>query len=526
MSNPTEILIEKLKLRLILRERVFIKWEDESRTPRTLGSRLKCNGQNLNFFIAIYHDKEGHLHIHFSLEVSVILGTNKQKIEMLLVVPPDTHTNFSDTTKPCLISNIGNLSHLDASAIHDAEISDSMHVICLQFDLIAKGFIITKKKKNITTIKPRNYSSKELIGSFESLSDAKTFTVYIKPNDYALVGLEEVRSRISNTGTNIHKTNMKEIYIGQTPALVEWSRLGPVSLLPPYTKNPHLLPEVQAPRSLPIFEQETSSVNIIGATTTETLPQTLPRHTSTMVHDTLSHDCEELLHIPVNLDDVENDPRYIEINFDVDSDEEQLAKAQLANLDSRGLNQQLDYNSEISQALNSRLLKWIQTTMRINSNVYEHKRLTTKLSILGNCVRKSDIRLFNATLFWCSALFFYDPLDSDPDNTLGLWKETNSWLISDIANLIRWANGIHHDIEIDIVLMKHFMKLGDVARVTALDSRCNKDEYYDQKGVCTTCVLTEFNKLGNGDSKEKNKPVCRKRKGLGAHNTASKLIKM
>ncbi|KAF7909711.1 uncharacterized protein EAF01_003429 [Botrytis porri] len=526
MSNSTEILIEKLELKLILRERVFIKWEDESGTPRTLGSRLRCNGQNLNFFIAIYYDKEGHLHIHFSLEVSIMLGSNKQKTEILLVVQLPPHTNFSDTTKPRLISSIGNLSHLDASAIHDAEISDSMHVIGLQFDLIAKGFIITKRK-NTRTIKPRNHISKELIYGFESLSDTKTFTVYIKPNDYALVGLEEVRNRLSNTPINIHKTNMKEIYIEQTPELVEWSRLGPISLLPPDTKNPHLLTEVQAPRSLSTFEQETSSVNIIGATTVETLPQILPRHNSTMVHANVSHDCEELLDIPVNLDDVENDPRYIEINFDVDSDEEQLAKAQLANLDSWGSNQQFDYNSKISQALNLRLLKWIQTTMRINSNVYEHKHLTTKLSILGNCVRKSDTSLFNATLFWCSAMFFYDPLDSDPDNTLGLWKETNSWFISDIANLIRWANGIHHDIEINVVLLKHFIRLGDVARVTALDSRCNKDKYYDQKGVCTTCVLTEFNNLGNSNSKENNKSVCRKRKGLGAHSTAaSKLIKM
>ncbi|RAL59889.1 hypothetical protein DID88_000516 [Monilinia fructigena] len=319
---------------------------------------------------------------------------------------------------------------------------------------------------------------------------------------------------------------MKEIYLGQMPELVEWSRLGPVSLLPPYTKSPHLLPEVQASRSLPIFEQETSSANIIGATTAETLTQALPCHNSTMVHEIVSHDCRELLDIQVNLDDIENDPRYIEMNFDVDSDEEQLAKEQLANLNSWESNRQLEHDSKISQALNSRLLKWIQVTMRINSNVYEHKRLTAKLSILGNCVRKSDTGLFNATLFWCSALFFYDPLNSDPDNTLGLWKETNSWIISDIAKLIRWANGIHHDIEIDPLLLEHFIKLGDVARVTALDGRCNKAEYYDQKGVCLTCVLTQFSKLGNSDSKKSNKSVCQKRKSLGAHGIASKLIKI
>ncbi|KAM0145564.1 hypothetical protein ACHAPC_003443 [Botrytis cinerea] len=507
MSNPTNILIEKLKLRCLLRERVFVKWEDQSGAPCTLGSRLKRNGQNLEFFLAAYHDEEGRIHIHFSLKASIILGGDREKIEMLLVVPPDA--NFAESSKRRLISNIGSLSRLDASAIHDAGLSDSVHVICLQFDLSTKGFIVTKGNNAANaTIKPRNYTSKELICGLESLSDTKTFTVYIKPNDYAMVGLEEIRDRLSNSPIDIHKTNINEIYTQQVPELVEWNKLGSMSLLPPYTRNPQLFTEVQAPRSLPVFEQETSSVNVV------------------------SHDCEGLLDIQVNLDDIENDPRYIEMNFGVDSDEEQLAKEQLANLDSRGLNQQLDYDSKVSQALNSkvsqaldsRLLKWIQTAIRINSNVHEHKHLTIKFSILGNCVRISDTSLFDATLLWCSALFFYDPLNSDPDNTLGLWKETNSWLISDIAKLIRWANGIHHGIEMGPAL-KQFMRLGDAARTAALDRRCNRDEYYDQKGVCITRVLTEFSKLGNSDSRE-NKSVCEKRKSLEAHCTASKLTKM
>ncbi|KAM0147856.1 hypothetical protein ACHAQE_010085 [Botrytis cinerea] len=523
MSNPTDILIEKLKLHCLLRERVFVKWEDESGTPCTLGSRLRRNGQNLEFFLAAYYDEEGRIHIHFSLTASIILGGNKEKIEILLVVPPDA--NFAESSKRRLISNIGNLSRLDASAIHDAGLSDSVHVICLQFDLTTKGFVVIKGK-NTATIKARNYTSKELICGLESLSDTKTFAVYIKPNDYALVGLEEVRNRLSNTPTDIHKTNIKEIYTQQAPELMEWKKLDPKSLLPPYTKNPQPFPKVQTPRSLPIFEQETSSINIIGVATAETLPQTPPRRNSTLVHDIVSDDCEELLDIQLSLDDIENDPRYIEMNFGVDSDEEQLAKEQLANLDSRGLNQQFDHDSKISQSLNSRLLKWIQATIRINSNVHEHKHLTTKLSILGNCVRISDASLFNASLFWCSAVFFYDPLDSDPDNTLGLWKETNSWLISDIARLIRWTNGIHHDIEMGPALLKHFIRLGDAARAAALDSRCNEDEYYDQKGVCITRVLTEFSKLGNSDSKDNDTSVCRKRKSLEAHTTASKLIKM
>ncbi|ATZ54442.1 hypothetical protein BCIN_10g04450 [Botrytis cinerea B05.10] len=520
MSNATGILIEKLKLKLILRERVFIKWEDDSGTPCILGSRLRCNGQNLNFFIAIYYDEEGHLHIHFSLEVSVILGGTKQKIEILLVVPPDT--NFSDTTnKPCLISNIENLSHLDASAIHDAEISDSMHVICLQFDLITKGFIITKKKKNTTTIKPRNYTSKGLIRGFESLSDTKTFTVYIKPNDYALVGLEEVRNRLSNTGTptDIHKTNVKEIYVGQTPELVEWSRLYPVSLLPSYTKNPpQLSPEVQVPLSPPIiFEQDTPLINTIEAAIEETPPRFPTRSNSISVHGIFSG-CEESSDSEVNLDDAE---KHMRIDFDVDSDEEELAKEQFAN-NSRESNEQFDYDleaSQVSRMLSSKLEKWIETVLPINFNVHHHTRLVTKFSILGNCIRTSDADLFDITLLWCSALFFYDPLDSDSDsdNTSGLWEKRNSWLIRDIVEQIQWANKISYSTEISSALLEHFTKLGQAARIVALDAAYNKGAYFKQKSVFITYVLAEFGKPGR-------KPVSRKR--LETDSSTSKRVKI
>ncbi|KAJ8058417.1 hypothetical protein OCU04_012606 [Sclerotinia nivalis] len=214
------------------------------------------------------------------------------------------------------------------------------------------------------------------------------------------------------------------------------------------------------------------------------------------------------------------------MNFDVDSDEEQLAKEQFVNL-------QLNYDLEVSQKLNSKLLRWMQTAIRINSNVHEHKRLTTKLSILGNCIRTSNASVFDATLLWCSALFFYDPFDSDSDNNLGLWEKRNLWLISDIARLIQWANGMHHGIEINS-LLKHFIKLGDIARTVALDITCNKDKYYDQKSVCIVCILAEFSKLGggsggssgNGDISKESNSKSVSRKSLGTDSHASKRVKI
>ncbi|KAF7885484.1 uncharacterized protein EAF02_003993 [Botrytis sinoallii] len=101
MSKPTDILIEKLKLQCLLREKVFVTWKDQS--------------------------------------------------EILLVIPPNA--DFANSSRSHLMSDIDSLSRLDASAIHDTEISDSIQVLCIQFDLDAKGFVVMKKKKTAATIK-------------------------------------------------------------------------------------------------------------------------------------------------------------------------------------------------------------------------------------------------------------------------------------------------------------------------------------------------------------------------------------
>ncbi|TEY20790.1 hypothetical protein BOTCAL_1744g00010 [Botryotinia calthae] len=290
---------------------------------------------------------------------------------MLLIVPPDT--NF-DTTTPRLISNIGSLSRLDASAIHDAGLSDSVHVICLQFDLIIKGLILTKKK-NTTAIKPRNYTSKELIRGFESLSDTKTFTMYIKPNDYALVGLEEICNRLSKTDTPIDIYTIKEIYVEQTPELVEWSRLYLVSLLPSYTKNPQPSPEIQVPLLPIIFEQDTPLITTIEVVIVETPDRTSISFISILVHSIFSPSCGELLDGEVNLDDMEKHLRYIEMDFDIDLDEEQFATF---------------YSQKLSQQFLNDTARTIALNISYNKNKYYNQKsacivyILTEFGKLGN----------------------------------------------------------------------------------------------------------------------------------------------
>ncbi|TEY28950.1 hypothetical protein BOTCAL_0981g00020 [Botryotinia calthae] len=526
MSKPTKILIKEFGLQSLLRERVFVTWEDQSGTSRVLGCRSDCNGQNLEFFIAAYYDMEGHVHIHLSLQVSIINRGNKQIIELLLIVPPDA--DLADASGSQIISNIDKLSHYHASAIHDAGISNSTHVICIPFNLVAEGFVVMKKKQTTMTIKASNQSSKELIRNFQSLSITKTFTVYIKPNDYALVGLKDLRNRLTNTGTpGSRKTITKEMYIRQALELVEWSRFDAISPPPAYIETPQLFPEIQVPRSPPmVFEQKTPLlIHTVEATIAETPTRTPISSNHTLVHGIFSSSCEELPDNEVNLDDIEEDARSMEMemNFNVDSDEEQLAI-----LKSRELSQEFNYDLEVLQILDSKLLKWIQTAIRINSNVYEHNQLNTKLTILGSCVRTSNTGIFDATMPWCSALFFYDPFDSDPDNTLGLWKKRNSWLISDIVRLIQWANRFHYGAEMNPLLLKHFRRLGDTARTIALNTKSNKDEYDEQKGVCMARVLVEFGKPGISTSKSTSKGNSKSvfRHSLGTDSNGSKRVKM
>ncbi|KAB8296765.1 hypothetical protein EYC80_002182 [Monilinia laxa] len=491
--------------------------------------------------MAAYRDMKGQIHIHFKLRVFVKLAGKKQQIEMLLVVPPDA--DFANASTSCSISSIDDLSH-DASAIHEAGLSNAQHVFLIQFNLTTKGFVVTKKKT--TAIRPHTTTTNMLIRGLESLSNATIFSVYMRPSTYAKVNLEKLCTHFRNTrtATDMHKTNLKEMYIQQGAILLEWSKFvykKQEHPIPPTYAQPS--PEAQSPLSPPRYAQSSpevqvrqsppvnaqlspeaqvshSSLTFLEEAIKETPPRSPISPNSTSVHGIFSG-CEESSDGEVNLENIEKD---IRIEFNVDSDEEQLANEQLANLHSRELNHQFDYDLEVSQMLKSKLEKWIETLLPTNSDIHHHTRLTIKLSILGNCIRTSNTRVFDVTLRWCSALFFYDPFDSDSGNTFGLWETTNSWLIRDIAKQIRWADKMRYSTEITSSLLEHFIKLGDAARTVALDPGCSKGVYFKQKSVFITYILAEFGQPGSISKENNSKPVSRK--SLGADSNAPKRVKM
>ncbi|PQE33992.1 proline-rich receptor kinase perk4-like protein [Rutstroemia sp. NJR-2017a WRK4] len=493
-----------------------------------------------DFFMAAYRDIEGQIHIHFKLQIFVKLAGKKQQIDLLLVVPPDA--DFANASTPYPISNIDDLSH-DASAIHEAGLTNTQHVFRIQFNLTTKGFVVTKKKT--TAIRPHTTTTNMLIRRLESLSNTTIFSVYMRPSTYAEVDLAKLRTHFSKppTATDTCKTNLKEMYIQQGAMLLEWDKFE-------YKKQQHPIPptyaqsspEVQSPPSPPRYAQSSpevqvrqsppvdaqlapeaqvsqSSLIIFEDAIGETPARTPISPNSTSVHGIFSS-CEESSDSEVNLADIEKD---IMLDWDVDSDEEQLAREQLANLNSQELSHQFDYDSAVSQMLKSKLEKWIETVLSTNTDVHFHTRLTTKLAILGHCVRTSNVNVFDNTLLWCSALFFYDPLDSDPGNTFGLWETTNSWLIRDIAKQIQWADKIRCSTEMSSSLLEHFIKLGHAARIVALDPRCNQGVYLKQKSVFIAYILAEFGKPGS-ISKENNEPISRK--SWGTNGNAPKRVKI
>ncbi|PQE31855.1 proline-rich receptor kinase perk4-like protein [Rutstroemia sp. NJR-2017a WRK4] len=510
MSVP----LEKLQLQTLLCERVFVKWMDQSGTPFTLGSCLYDNKQNPKFVMTARCDREGYIHVHFSLSVSVKLAGKDQRMEMLLVVPPDA--DFASASTPLSISNLDDISFLDASALHEAGISESEHIILVRFKLLEKGFVVTKKKAS-PTIRLSNSTSDKLIRSLESLSNMTEFSVFIRPNDYARQGLKDLCKRLDSAATGTHNTDIKEMYIQQGAMLVEWGRFiyrnQQNTIPPPYTERPtQLLPAVQVAQSPPVIsEREPLSIYTSEGAITETPTRTpfSSEHTP-VLHGIFSSSAEDSLDSEVDLDNIEEDSRhteedsrYIEMDFDLDSDEEYLA-----NLNSRELSQQFKHDLSVPKMLESKFLEWMKGA----------------LLILGNCIRTSNARVFDATRPWCSALLFYDPLDSE--NTLELWEERNRWLISDMASFIKWANGFHYGAEMTSLLVNDFVKLGNAARTFALRPGQDKYVYLDQKAVCIVRVLAEFSKPDASIGRENVKPVSRKRYTLESHSNKPKRVQI
>ncbi|KAF7904232.1 hypothetical protein EAF00_001566 [Botryotinia globosa] len=495
----------------LLRERVFVKWKDSlSDETFTLGSCSHQNKQNLNFLMTASSDSDGHIHIYFSLKVSIRQSCTRKQMEMLFVVPPDA--NLTGSFTPLLASGIDDLSFLDASALHQAGISKSGLVMRVEFHLTTSGFVVmNKRKKTPGNITPKDGTSSDLIERLESLSKTKIFSVYISPSTYAQVNFKKLHADLI---TAKRKINVKEMYVQQGAMLVEWSMFGSPNrydtlppqdtLPPPYTKSPApLLPEVQVPRSPPVMLKDGSlSIDTIEVVIAETPTQTPVSPNPTPVMHGIFSSVEESSDSEPNLNDFEEDSRYITTDFDVCSDEESLAK-----LNSRELSQPSTSPCDLAilNGLQAKLIEWLKGAMKQNPNVYKHKSLAGKLSLLGYYIRASNAEGFNVTRLWCSAIFFCDPLDSiDAPETPKSYHQSNKHPVSQMFDLIEWANTFRYGAEFNSPLVDDFVKLGRAARsFIASRTQQNEENFDNQKSFCVARILTAFGTSDIGEKKRK-----------------------
>ena len=88
--------------------------------------------------------------------------------------------------------------------------------------------------------------------------------------------------------------------------------------------------------------------------------------------------------------------------------------------------------STISETLVSEVKAWFAGARMISDNPHKHRRLVSRLALLGFYARTLKATAFRATKVWCSTVLLYDPDDS---NASELW--ISQWLILDMAEIIR-----------------------------------------------------------------------------------------
>ncbi|KAF7900721.1 uncharacterized protein EAF01_008023 [Botrytis porri] len=499
--------IENLGLENLLQERVYVKWVDEGHSY-TLGSCLADNKENTNCLMKVVCDLEKRIHVYFSLKVTHKHTGKNRSMEMLLVVPP--HGNFDCYSKSLPISGLDDLSSHDASALHEAGISNLEHIIVLSFDLQFTGFVVRKKRES-ATILPSNSTSSTLIQKIRSLSVTKSFQVYIRPSDYARANLKTVDERLRDKSVWICEPQMRRIYSPQGFMLVDWAQikhselkgklLPPPPQPPPYTKHDaQRSTEVQVPRSPPVADVYSNKC-VLNKDIVPATPSLLP-----VCHGIFSPDCEEPLDVAddLDLDDIHKDSGHVETNLELDSDEEYLAA-----LHAQRCSQQFRQDTN-SEALRSEFREWLEAAISINENVYEHSRLTKKFFALGDSVHASNAGMFDAIRPWCSALFLCDPTDSS--------RLTDEWFVSDMTGLIKWVNKFHRGAEMSI-LMNDFLKLGNAARMR------NKIEYKRYKTDFLLRIWVEFECSSISINGQSRKVLSRKRNILGSCSDVSKRAK-
>lgn len=214
---------ESLDLVDYVNEQVLAEWSDpDTKETHVLGSLSTVNKQDAGLSLRIGLDRVlEQAFVRLSMDISVRVSGRPRRRQLLLVLP--LHVLSQKT--PALEYDVMKTPDLGslAPAIHDAGLSDSGFVIRAQFNLREAGYVLMPKS-NAKALRPSTSTAVNHLAGMMSLSQALTFTLYIKPSDYARQGLRMIDELLRDDTLKQYPLQWDAMYGGHGAQLVDWNQ--------------------------------------------------------------------------------------------------------------------------------------------------------------------------------------------------------------------------------------------------------------------------------------------------------------
>ncbi|KAK8227570.1 hypothetical protein HDK90DRAFT_63783 [Phyllosticta capitalensis] len=391
----------------LINERVFAVWEDSVDGVQSLGSLSPINKNDSGFIFKVGFDGRQIL-LRFSMNVSFRASGRDERRELFLVLPLKalcTQNSPPLRFKELRTTDIGAI----APRVHDAGLSNGGHVLCAQFNLAALGHVLMPTSK-ATRLRPSTSTSRKILLAFQSLSRTPQFSLYIKPSDYARVGLQTVCQHLDRADSLLDfPLNFSEMYDGKGAEFMDWDRcdlglsLNPIA--PPQYDNTS--PPPPTPGSFPpsIFDKD------FAPGRPEKFPSPPP------YQDANSH---ELL--------VPESPVFSGSSISIQPALQLPQKRRCPSPDRLGPTKfprqtspevlNVIPTSRTTAELMAAFSAWLTKAFIINEKLYNHSRLQSHFGALGRHGRSGDADCFFTTLSALAAAFFYNPHDGLSTNQL------------------------------------------------------------------------------------------------------------
>ncbi|KAK7512750.1 hypothetical protein IWZ03DRAFT_38278 [Phyllosticta citriasiana] len=390
----------------LVNERVFAVWEDSVDGIQSLGSLSPINKNDPGLSFKVGFDGQQIL-LRFSMNVSFRTSGRDERRELFLVLPVKAFCTQNGSPlrfEDLRTTEIGAI----APKVHDAGLSNAGHVFQAQFSLSAPGYVLMPVTK-APRLRPSTSTSRKILLAFQSLSQTSEFSLFMKPSDYARVGLRTVCQHLSNAHSlSEFPLDLSEMYNGKGAVLMDWGRcdlgLGTTAIAPPLygQQSP---PPPATPRSFPPSIFDKSFVTHGGL---EKSPSP-PPYPDSAWHETLVPESPPFA-AGSSLLEPNSPARQIPEKRRCTSPERPgpIKFPRQGSPPTTTLAPSTCSTAELMAAFSA----WLAKALIINTTLYNHSQLQAHFTALGQHGRRGDAVSFFTTLAGLAAVFFYNPHDS------------------------------------------------------------------------------------------------------------------